>query len=48
MTVGDDLFWGFDDFPQLELRLAGRDPLDPVTVRPWDEPRSSAARTRRP
>jgi 2-hydroxychromene-2-carboxylate isomerase len=48
MTVGDDLFWGFDDFPQLELRLAGRDPLDAATVRPWDVPRASATRARRP
>jgi 2-hydroxychromene-2-carboxylate isomerase len=48
MIVGDDLFWGFDDFPQLELRLAGRDPLDAATVRPWDVPRPSATRTRRP
>ena len=48
MTVGDDLFWGFDDFPQLEFRLAGRDPLDAATVRPWDVPRASATRARRP
>jgi 2-hydroxychromene-2-carboxylate isomerase len=48
MIVGDDLFWGFDDFPQLELRLAGRDPLDAATVRRWDEPRPSATRARRP
>jgi 2-hydroxychromene-2-carboxylate isomerase len=28
MEVGDELFWGYDDFPYLELLLAGRDPLD--------------------
>jgi len=28
MEVGDELFWGYDDFPFLELYLAGRDPLD--------------------
>jgi len=27
MEVGDELFWGYDDFPNLELHLAGRDPL---------------------
>ena len=48
IMVGDDLFWGFDDFPQLELRLAGRDPLDAATVGAWDVPRASATRARRP
>jgi 2-hydroxychromene-2-carboxylate isomerase len=48
MTVGDDLFWGFDDFPQLELRLAGRDPCDAATARRWDSLRPSATRARRP
>jgi 2-hydroxychromene-2-carboxylate isomerase len=28
MIVGDELFWGYDDFPYLEMFLAGRDPLD--------------------
>jgi len=27
MIVGDELFWGYDDFPYLEMHLAGRDPL---------------------
>jgi 2-hydroxychromene-2-carboxylate isomerase len=27
MEVGDELFWGYDDFPYLEMHLAGRDPL---------------------
>ena len=27
MFVGDELFWGYDDFPYLELVLAGRDPI---------------------
>lgn len=30
MEVGEELFWGYDDFPYLELYLAGRDPLDRV------------------
>lgn len=29
MEVGDELFWGYDDFPFLELFLAGKDPLTP-------------------
>ncbi|MEN8183889.1 MAG: 2-hydroxychromene-2-carboxylate isomerase [Myxococcota bacterium] len=28
MLVGKELFWGYDDFPYLELVLAGRDPVD--------------------
>jgi 2-hydroxychromene-2-carboxylate isomerase len=32
MTVGDELFWGYDDLPYLERFLEGRDPLDPATV----------------
>jgi len=48
MTVGDELFWGYDDFPQLELRLAGHDPLDAAAVRRWDAPQASATRARRP
>lgn len=32
MIVGDELFWGYDDFPYLELVLAGRDPLDPARM----------------
>jgi 2-hydroxychromene-2-carboxylate isomerase len=27
MEVGDELFWGYDDFPRLEMVLAGDDPL---------------------
>jgi 2-hydroxychromene-2-carboxylate isomerase len=30
MEVGDELFWGYDDFPHLELCLAGKDPIDPA------------------
>jgi 2-hydroxychromene-2-carboxylate isomerase len=32
MIVGDELFWGYDDFPYLELVLAGNDPLDAMTM----------------
>jgi 2-hydroxychromene-2-carboxylate isomerase len=33
MLVGEELFWGYDDFPYLELHLAGKDPLDPEKLR---------------
>lgn len=29
LGVGEQLFWGYDDFPYLELHLAGKDPLRP-------------------
>jgi 2-hydroxychromene-2-carboxylate isomerase len=35
MIVGDALFWGYDDFPFLELHLAGKDPLTPDAVSRW-------------
>jgi 2-hydroxychromene-2-carboxylate isomerase len=47
MEVGDELFWGYDDFPYLELFLAGKDPLDAVEWRKRpDAPRPSAVRRR--
>lgn len=49
MEVGGELFWGYDDFPQLALHLAGADPLDAIEWRRWDRPgRPSATRVRRP
>ena len=35
MIVGDELFWGYDDWPFLELFLAGQDPLDPLETQRW-------------
>ena len=35
MIVGDELFWGYDDFAFLELHLAGKDPLTPEAVTRW-------------
>lgn len=47
MTVGDELFWGYDDFPYLELFLAGNDPLDAAAWQQWSRPvRASSARRR--
>ena len=34
VEVGDELFWGYDDFPYLEMFLAGKDPVDPAA---WQE-----------
>ena len=41
-----ELFWGFDDFPQLERALAGDDPLDAAEWDAWSTLRPSATRTR--
>lgn len=47
MLVGDELFWGYDDLPFLELFLAGQDPLDPAARRRWDRPFSASSVRRR-
>jgi 2-hydroxychromene-2-carboxylate isomerase len=46
--VEGELFWGYDDFPYLELFLAGDDPLDPDEAKLWGvgPPRPSAMRRR--
>jgi 2-hydroxychromene-2-carboxylate isomerase len=47
MAVGDELFWGYDDFPHLEAFLAGTDPLDPAAWEKWSAgSRPSAVRER--
>jgi 2-hydroxychromene-2-carboxylate isomerase len=49
MTVGNELFWGYDDLPYLERLLAGDDPLDAAAIP--DEtsaPRPSAMRKQAP
>ena len=47
MIVGDELFWGYDDFPYLELFLAGDDPLDAAVWQQWSRPvRASSVRRR--
>jgi 2-hydroxychromene-2-carboxylate isomerase len=35
LFVGDELFWGYDDFAFLDLHLAGADPLTPDAVARW-------------
>ena len=47
MMVGDELFWGYDDFPYLELLLAGKDPLAAVDWPKSNSPvRASSMRRR--
>ena len=36
MSVGDDVFWGFDDLPYLEKLLAGNDPLATADVTTYE------------
>jgi 2-hydroxychromene-2-carboxylate isomerase len=38
MEVGDELFWGYDDFPYLEMFLAGKDPVDSAAWKQFDRP----------
>ena len=47
MQVGDEIFWGYDDFPHVELALAGRDPLDTVEWARWGGPTRPSAMRRR-
>lgn len=44
MEVRNELFWGYDDFPYLELFLAGNDPLEPTEWQKWSVPRRSSVR----
>src|SRR6266481_821413 len=47
MEVADELFWGYDDFPFLELLLAGKDPVDAAEWRKQSRPvRASSVRKR--
>lgn len=49
MIVGDELFWGYDDLPNLERFLDGRDPLDPSLLPDADSaPQPSAMRRNAP
>jgi 2-hydroxychromene-2-carboxylate isomerase len=47
MRIRGELFWGYDDWPFLELFLAGKDPLDPQELARWRAAvRPSAVRRR--
>jgi 2-hydroxychromene-2-carboxylate isomerase len=44
MEVEGELFWGYDDFPHLELFLAGKDPLDLERWAEWSKTQASSSR----
>jgi 2-hydroxychromene-2-carboxylate isomerase len=47
MQIDNELFWGYDDFPYLELFLAGQDPLDSRELEKWQRSiRPSSVRKR--
>ncbi len=48
MVVGNELFFGFDDFPYLERVLAGNDPLSPETLEKWAKADIQPSAVRRP
>jgi 2-hydroxychromene-2-carboxylate isomerase len=48
MIVGNEIFWGYDDFPYLELYLAGKDPLDEAEMARWGPQTASARRRKDP
>jgi 2-hydroxychromene-2-carboxylate isomerase len=48
MDVAGEIFWGYDDFPYLELFLAGKDPLSSEVIENWPGPPRASAVRRRP
>jgi 2-hydroxychromene-2-carboxylate isomerase len=48
MEVDGEVFWGYDDFPYLDLFLAGKDPLAGTDKLRTDRPISASAQRRRP
>ena len=46
MVVGDEIFWGFDDFPHFELYLKGEDPFDLAEFEAWMQVKPSIQRKR--
>jgi 2-hydroxychromene-2-carboxylate isomerase len=47
MEVGGEVFWGYDDFPWLDLYLAGKDPLATRADLAGSRPVAASARRRR-
>ena len=47
VLVGDELFWGYDDFHHLELYLAGKDPFDMKAIERWAVPVHASANRKR-
>jgi len=47
MEASGEIFWGYDDWPQLTRFLAGQDSIDPANWKEWETPlRASAVRPR--
>lgn len=46
ITIGSELFFGFDDFPHLEQYLAGNDPIDQSILTRWLPDTMTASSTR--
>ena len=47
MMVGEELFFGYDDFPFLELYLRGEDPLDRAEIECWSQSKMTPSAERR-
>jgi 2-hydroxychromene-2-carboxylate isomerase len=47
VIVGEELFWGYDDFPYVDLFLAGKDPLDADAWQRWSRPVAASSVRRR-
>ena len=47
MIVREELFFGYDDFPYMEMFLAGKDPIDPETVARWSKIQVTPSAVRR-
>ena len=47
MIVHDELFFGYDDFPYMEMVLAGKDPLPPETLENWTAAKITPSSVRR-
>ena len=46
MVIKNELFWGYDDFPYLELFLKGEDSLDKKRLEKWVDVKPTAQRTK--
>ena len=44
MRVGQELFWGYDDFPSLDAYLGGTDPLNRSELARWSRVQPSIQR----
>lgn len=44
MVIDEEIFWGYDDFPHLELYLNGEDPFNPAEFEAWMQVKPSIQR----